>query len=152
MVKPRDAHSLTNHHRNHDAAARHWLAPVGRRRNPDRKGRMMERAIYNPHNAPVDDLPIIFGFNNGGYPGFYDAQLIAQDGVFLGSHLCSNESFMLGDLGILPGRRADRHETFKRHYPAGYRMEFVSYADAGEHSGLQAAFAANEAARKGGAA
>lgn len=86
-------------------------------------------AIFNPHNKPVDQLPVIYGFNNGGSPGFYYACLLAEDGTSLGSHICSHEGFMYGDLGILEGHRADRHEGFRKHYPEGYRMDFVPEPD-----------------------
>lgn len=102
-------------------------------------------AVFNPHNKPVEELPFIYGFNNGGSPGWYHACLLAADGTGLGSHLCSDEGFMLGDLGILEGYRADRHETFREHYPDGYRMEFVSYSDVPGHAELQAAFKLAEA-------
>ena len=51
---------------------------------------------------------------------------------------------MLGDLGIYDGSRPDRHETFRQHYPEGYRMDFVSYGDVDGHAGLQAAFALHD--------
>ena len=104
----------------------------------------MEVAIHNPNDKPVDDLPIIFGFNNGGGNGTYYAQLIAEDGTPLGSHICSNESFMLGDLGILKGSRSDRHEGFQKHYPDGYKMEFVSHKDVPSHTKLQESFRLNK--------
>lgn len=47
---------------------------------------------------------------------------------------------MLHDLGILEGTRPDRHEKdFKQHYPAGYRMEFVSRDEFDSHVGLKKA-------------
>ncbi len=82
---------------------------------------------------------MIYGFNNGGNVGFLDATLLAEDGTFLGGHICSYEFYMPGDLGILEGSRPDRHETFKKHYPAGYRMDFVPYDEVRAHSGLMAA-------------
>ena len=101
-------------------------------------------AIYNPENQPVDELPIIYGFNNGGNKYFLSAELIAEDGTSLGSHACSSEGFMLGDLGILEGTRPDRHETFKKHYPNGYKMDFVSYDDVNKHEKLNKAFELNK--------
>lgn len=83
--------------------------------------------VYNPHNKPVDELPFIIGFNNGGSRGMLQAVLIAEDGTFLGGHGCSHECYMRHDLGILEGTRPDRHETFRKHYPDGYRMGFVSH-------------------------
>ena len=99
--------------------------------------------IYNPNDRPVEELPVIYGFNNGGSPGFYYAVLIAEDGEVLGSHLCSHEGYMYGDLGILKGFRPDRHEGFRQHYPDGYRMDFVQYVDINSHEGLNKAFAAH---------
>lgn len=83
--------------------------------------------VYNPHNS--ENLPIIFGFNNGGPKGWLHGVLIAEDGTFLGDHICSDESYMPQDLGIVRGSRPDRHEHFKRHYTNGYKMEFVHYTD-----------------------
>jgi hypothetical protein len=102
-------------------------------------------AEFNPHNKPVNELPVIYGFNNGGSTGFMHAQLISADGEALGSHLCSSEGYMRADLGILEGTREDRHETFKKHYPDGYRMDFVGHADCPTHDGLNAAIAAHTA-------
>lgn len=95
--------------------------------------------VYNPNNKPVDELPTIYGFNNGGGAAFLKALLIAEDGTWLGSHICSAECYMEQDLGIRKGCRPDRHETFKEHYPDGYRMEFVSYEAVEHHEKLMAA-------------
>lgn len=86
-------------------------------------------AIYNPHNKPVEELPYIYGFNNGGAPKFLEGALVAEDGTYLGGHCCSHECYMRHDLGIFEGTRPDRHETFRAHYPDGYRMTFISYDD-----------------------
>ena len=74
------------------------------------------------------------------------AFLLAEDGTALGSHACSHESYMPHDLGILEGTRPDRHEDFRKHYPDGYRMEFVSYSDAKDHEGLNKALDKNREA------
>jgi hypothetical protein len=66
----------------------------------------------------------------------------------LGGHGCSSEAYMPADLGCLEGTRPDRHETFRGHYPDGYRMEFVRYGEVEAHPGLQAAFAAHKAAQE----
>ena len=87
-------------------------------------------AVFNPNGIPVYDLPIILGFNNGGSPDWWIGQLICEDGTGIGSHACSAEYFMYGDLGILEGTRPDRHETFREHYPDGYRMLFVPFEQA----------------------
>lgn len=101
----------------------------------------MANAIYNPHGKPLEELPFIYGFNNGGQPEWYYAQLVSENGYGLGSHVCSHEGYMPGDLGILEGSRADRHEHFREHYPDGYRMEFVPSRDFDTHEGLKAALA-----------
>lgn len=106
-----------------------------------------KNAIYNPNSLPLEELPVIYGFNNGGHEDWLSAILLAQDGTFLGSHVCSHEGYMPGDLGILEGTRPDRHEDFQKHYPEGYRMEFVKYKDTQEHKGLMAAIALAEAAQ-----
>lgn len=111
----------------------------------------MNTAVFNPLNKPVADLPTIFGFNNGGSYGFMQALLIAEDGTWLGGHTCSEEGYMPGDLGILEGFRADRHETFQGHYPDGYRMEFVGYDAVPEHTKLQEAFKRVEPEKAAGA-
>jgi len=108
----------------------------------DMEGRRI--AVFNPHSKPIDELPVIYGFNNGGSPGWYSAVLIAEDGTYLGGHFCSSEAYMWHDLGILEGTREDRHEEFRAHHPDGYRMEFVGYDDAKDHPGLQKAFELND--------
>lgn len=101
-------------------------------------------AVFNPHDRPHNHLPVIYGFNNGGAHQWYQGVLLAEDGTALGSHICSHEGYMLSDLGILEGSRPDRHEVFQKHYPDGYRMDFIPYAEVGAHSGLKAAIEKNE--------
>ena len=100
-------------------------------------------AMFNPHNKHFDELPVIYGFNNGGSPGRLSGCLVATDGTGLGGHICSDEGYMPHDLGILEGTRLDRHESFRAHYPDGYRMDFVSYKDVLNHAALNAAFKLN---------
>jgi hypothetical protein len=102
-------------------------------------------AVHNPHGKPLDELPVIYGFNNGGSPDFLFAVLLAEDGANLGSHVCSAEGYMPHDLGIISGSRPDRHETFRQHYPDGYRMDFVPGKDVMTHPGLEAAYQRNQA-------
>ena len=97
-------------------------------------------AIFNPNNLPISDLPVIYGFNNGGQHGWMSAVLLAEDGTHLGGHICSSEAYMPADLGILEGTRPDRHEDFKKHYPDGYKMEFVKH----NHKGLENACKLNQ--------
>lgn len=101
-------------------------------------------AVYNPENKPLEELPVIYGFNNGGSHGWYDAVLIAADGACLGGHACSHEGYMEHDLGVTEGSRPDRHETFQKHYPGGYRMELISGKDVRTHAGLNEAYRLNQ--------
>ncbi len=107
--------------------------------------------IYNPDNLPETDLPVIYGFNNGGSDSWYHAQLLAQDGTAMGSHICSHEAYMPSDLAIIEGGNPPRHDDFQKHYPHGYRMEFVSNFKGFEaedcHAGLKAAFDLNQKMR-----
>jgi hypothetical protein len=105
--------------------AQHNLAMEGKR-----------EAVFNPHDKPLGELPVIYGFNNGGSPGWFSAVLLAEDGTCLGGHTCSHEGYMWSDLGILEGTRPDRHETFREHYPDGYRMAFITQAYVHDHEGL----------------
>lgn len=97
-------------------------------------------AVFNPQHKPVGELPVIYGFNNGGSPGFLEAVLISEAGVELGQHLCSHEGYMPADLGCIQGARPDRHEGFQQEYPDGYRMEFITYDEVEDHPGLRKAF------------
>lgn len=106
---------------------------------------MMEGAVYNPRSKPVEELPYIYGFNNGGSPGFMSAALLAQDGTGLGGHLCSHEAYMPHDLGVIEGSRPDRHEGFRSHYPDGYRMVFIGYPEVMTHPGIDEACRLNRA-------
>ena len=124
------------------AAAEKYLAQHQR----ELQGR--KAVVHNPHNKPVDELPVIFGFNNGGSPGWLDAVLIAEDGAVLGGHCCSHEGYMPHDLGILESTRPDLHETFREHYPDGYRMQFVGYSDLKKCAPLNAAFEKHDAAKE----
>jgi len=107
-------------------------------------------AVFNPHGKPPHELPVIYGYNNGGSPGWLSGQLMAEDGTALGGHICSHEGYMLHDLGCLEGTCPDRHEGFRKHYPDGYRMEFVSGDDVLSHEGLTIAYERNQAQRPPG--
>jgi len=107
-------------------------------------------AVYNPLEKPVESLPTIWGFNNGGSRDMLLACLISDDGNLLGGHSCSHEGYMRGDLGILEGTRPDRHDTFAKHYPDGYKMAFVGYDDFKEHGAPITAALALAAKKKEG--
>ena len=101
-------------------------------------------AVFNPYRKPLEELPIIYGFNNGGSPGWWTAVLIAEDGTGLGSHICSAEAYMPHDLGVLDDSRPDRHMRFRKHYPGGYRMDFVKACDVLAHTELSVAHKKNQ--------
>tara|TARA_R110000824_G_scaffold261358_1_gene449953 strand:+ start:3240 stop:3587 length:348 start_codon:yes stop_codon:yes gene_type:complete len=106
----------------------------------------MSNVTHNPEDRPIEELPVIYGFNNGGCHGWMTAQALAEDGTPLGSHCCSSEGFMPGDLGMIEGFRCDRHENeYRPHYPKGYRTEFVPGERIETHAGLTAAIALAEA-------
>ena len=92
-------------------------------------------------------MPKIYCFSNvvGGGEGV--ALAIAEDGTVLGSHWCSHENWVPYDLGVIEGERPDRHETYAKHYPDGYEMEFVSSRAVNGHEGLLRAFELNAAQR-----
>ena len=58
--------------------------------------------------------------------------------------MCPSEAYMPADLGILEGTRPDRHEGFRKHYPDGYRMEFVGYEQVRNHAALMEAIRISE--------
>jgi len=89
-------------------------------------------------------LPKIYCFSNRKDGGDGIAYAMAEDGHILGSHWCSDESYVSHDLGVTEGSRPDRHEIYKKHYPDGYEMKFVCVADVKAHKGLQKAFKLNE--------
>lgn len=104
-------------------------------------------AVHNPHNRAIEELPVIYGFNNGGSTGFMSACLLAEDGTGMGGHICSSEGYMPHDLGVIEGSRPDRHQSFAEHYPDGYRMDFVPASQVLSHPGLSAAYEKNQALR-----
>lgn len=83
--------------------------------------------------------PKIYCFSNVVGGGDGEAIAISEDGVVLGSHWCSHECFVSEDLGVEEGSRPDRHETYAKHYPDGYEMEFVPSKEVKKHEGLQMA-------------
>lgn len=79
----------------------------------------------------------IYGFNNGGSPGWMVAAAIGEDGVFLASHVCSSEGFMPHDLGVTSNWK---HEIYDKHFGAGkWEIEFIPYSEVENHEGLQSA-------------
>jgi hypothetical protein len=104
--------------------------------------------VFNPKGKPLSELPFIYGFNNGGYDSWWEAVLLAQDGEFLGNNICSHEFYMPHDLGVIEGSSPHRHEIFQKHYPDGYRMDFIGLNDVANHAGLKEAFRLNQEKQK----
>jgi len=67
---------------------------------------------------------------------------MAEDGTCLASHVSSSESFAKHDIGITSDWK---HETYKKHCPDGYELVWVDDARPGNHPGLDAAYAKNQA-------
>jgi hypothetical protein len=105
-------------------------------------------AVFNPFDRPLEELPVIMCFNNGGPREWLSAVAIAEDGKVLGGHCCSSEGYMPHDLGVLEGSRPDRHaESYQVHYPDGYRMEFIPTHELEGHKKLRRAFTLHDAAK-----
>jgi hypothetical protein len=67
----------------------------------------------------TNDKPKIYGFVNGGSPGWYSVEAISEDGVFLASHCCSHPSYGPHDIGV----ESDwKHETYRKYYPDGFEV------------------------------
>lgn len=69
-------------------------------------------------------LPKIYGFINGGEPGWYIAEAISEDGVFLAQHACSSKGYGCHDLGC-DGASTWKHENYAAYYPNGFVVVWV---------------------------
>lgn len=101
---------------------------------------MTQKRVVNPNNLPEEELPHIWVFANGWMAGPV-AQAVSDDGYGLGSHACSHEGYFAQDMGVLEGFRADRHETYAKHYSKGYILEIVPSDQIDTHEGLKKALA-----------
>lgn len=88
--------------------------------------------------------PKIYVFSNVLHGQEGPCYALAEDGTVLETHWCSNEAFARLDLGMIPGMRSDRHETYQKHYPDGYEMEFIPASAVDQHEGLKRAYEANQ--------
>lgn len=68
---------------------------------------------------------------------------LAEDGTGLASHLSSSIDFSKHDMGLTSDWK---HDTYAKHYPNGYELEWVD--DPATHEGWQKALALNKAASK----
>lgn len=105
---------------------------------------MVFNAVFNPNNRHLDDLPTIYGYNAGQRASLSlscDTEcvgyLIAQDGTDLGYCVCESHVSLAATLGCLEDTAPERHiESFRRHYPDGYIMEYVPKGQVKDHKGL----------------
>jgi hypothetical protein len=98
--------------------------------------------IYNPHSKPTKELPVIFGFPAGRYKnsGNFEGILLAEDGTVLGKHLSSDEAWLATDLGLTDN--SSKHvDDMTKHYPEGFRCEYVKWDDVHTNAGLVTATA-----------
>ena len=99
---------------------------------------------YNPKDLKIEQLPIIYIFGNTP-PPWIEAYARAANGKVLGSHICSSEGYIKHDLGYFEGTREDRHKKcYERHYPDGYKMEYVPVDLILSHEGLKEAMKENQ--------
>lgn len=82
----------------------------------------------------------------GGDPNsdWHSVVALAGSGDCIGQHVCSNHGFMRGDL---VEQRPERIERLNEMFPGGWEIEVVDDPRPGpnEHSGLQRAYARNQA-------
>ncbi len=85
-------------------------------------GKELDRYItgnYGEDGVGEDQLPKIYAVHNGEFGSGMEIWIvIAEDGHFLGSHVCSNRTFVQHDLFD----RADRQVVNEAHYPDGFEM------------------------------
>jgi hypothetical protein len=65
---------------------------------------------------------------------------LAEDGECVGSHISSNESWAMHDIGI----NSDwKHEEYRKHYPDGYELIWLEREELDTNEGLQRALKLN---------
>lgn len=70
----------------------------------------------------MSDKPKIYGFVNGGSPGWYSVEAISEDGVFLAGHVCSHPGFGPHDIGVTSDWK---HDTYAKYYPDGFEVVWI---------------------------
>lgn len=106
--------------------------------------------VYNPNDIEdLETLPVIFGYVVRKGRGYCNVAAMSEDGVTLYEHSCSDESWAAIDLGVAKFTALDVHENvYKKHYPDGYHMEWVSEFEVEKHERFQAALDANSEMEK----
>lgn len=92
-------------------------------------------------SAPAD--PVIYCFINGGAgTDLVRSIALAEDGTLLAHHISSSDEWARGDCGYLDTSMGRvKRGAFAKHYPEGYRLEWVDRPR--EHDRLAAATARN---------
>jgi hypothetical protein len=70
--------------------------------------------------------------------GNHIAYALSEDGTTLTSHVSSNPDWAKHDMGITGDWK---HDIYAKHYPDGYKLEWVDDNDVTTHPGLLAAVA-----------
>lgn len=81
---------------------------------------------------------------NGSTPGGdVVGYALAEDGTGLGNHYSSSVGFAQHDMGFTSNWK---HDSYQKHYPDGFVLEWIDYDELDAHEGFQKAFAINKAA------
>lgn len=86
---------------------------------------------------------VIYGFVNGGSPGWYHIAAVCEDGETLAGHTCSDPGYGPHDIGVTSDWK---REAYAKHCPDGFEVVWVDNPD--EHPGLTEALRLHELAKK----
>lgn len=70
----------------------------------------------------AERLPEIYGFVNGGSPGWYNVVALSEDGEFLAGHACSHPGWGPHDIGVTSDWK---HDGYRERYPHGFVVIWV---------------------------
>lgn len=68
----------------------------------------------------------IYGFVNGGSPGWYVVEALSEDGDFLAQHVCSTPAYGPHDIGVVGTLQ---HEKYEKAYPEGFEVIWIDDVD-----------------------
>ena len=108
--------------------------PNGSHGSPENYRAWIARGGLNG-TQPADDngKPKIYAFANGRGVMGWSGAAIAEDGTPLkAGHCSSSEEWLRHDMGA-DGRSDWKHKIYREHYPDGFQVEWVSYADTKTH-------------------
>jgi len=69
--------------------------------------------------------------NNAEITGDVIGYALAEDGVCIASHFSSGCNWSKHDMGITSDWH---HDSYKKHYPDGYELEWIDFKDLDNHS------------------